>query len=299
MVNDPEGYQLADGFILDDSGVGYDIYCTNWEMLEADAECNQAHLSKLLDAPLVYERDSAAVQRLEALKQRARGLLASDTRFEKADAAFDAAKGAYADCMLAEDLAQVRLNAGTAVHHLLDAVMLYHGGYFKKGVKRTFEELAALELPFDMETLIMAVICGATAGEIRAELTRLMNAVKQHLQRPKEKVAPCQENLRGTYEEMYSNWGNKMREAAQREDMFSSFMNLLSLQYMLRELSDAVAIPEMDVLGAFDPRDAKANAMLFETALGRYREKYRKAGLRVRRFAGIDEYLAEYLKPES
>ncbi|WP_289284637.1 hypothetical protein [Parablautia intestinalis] len=34
------------------------------------------------------------------------------------------------------------------------------------------------------------------------------------------------------YEEMYSNWKNKVTEAAGRDDVYSSFMNLLSLQWM-------------------------------------------------------------------
>ena len=49
LVNDDRGYQLAEAFILEDIGIGYDIYCTTWGHLESDAECNHAQLSKLLD----------------------------------------------------------------------------------------------------------------------------------------------------------------------------------------------------------------------------------------------------------
>ena len=49
LINDKNGWILADGFILDDIDVGYDIYCTDWDMLEEDAQCNHAHLSKLFD----------------------------------------------------------------------------------------------------------------------------------------------------------------------------------------------------------------------------------------------------------
>ena len=45
-------------------------------------------------------------------------------------------------------------------------------------------------------------------------------------------------DLRGTYEEMYSNWKNKMTEAACRDDVYSSFMNLLSLQWMFYEIAE-------------------------------------------------------------
>ena len=59
-----------------------------------------------------------------------------------------------------------------------------------------------------------------------------------YLQVPKKKECPSAENLRGTYEEMYSNWKNKMAEAAGRDDVYSSFMNLLSLQWMFYEIAE-------------------------------------------------------------
>lgn len=33
LIQDDRGWQLGTGFILDDSKVGYDIYCTNWNGL--------------------------------------------------------------------------------------------------------------------------------------------------------------------------------------------------------------------------------------------------------------------------
>ena len=50
LINDELGQILADGFILDDVDIGYDIYCTGWDMLEKDAQCEHAHLSKLFDS---------------------------------------------------------------------------------------------------------------------------------------------------------------------------------------------------------------------------------------------------------
>lgn len=50
LINDENGWILADGFILDDVDIGYDIYCTGWDMLEKDAQCEHAHLSKLFDS---------------------------------------------------------------------------------------------------------------------------------------------------------------------------------------------------------------------------------------------------------
>ena len=47
LIGDDRGWRMADVFILDDVGVGYDLYCTNWEGLQ-DAACTHANLATLL-----------------------------------------------------------------------------------------------------------------------------------------------------------------------------------------------------------------------------------------------------------
>lgn len=78
LINDRNGWVLADGFILDDIDVGYDIYCTDWDMLEEDAQCNHAHISKLFDSVIVYCKDKNSLKRLNELKRKAAETLASD-----------------------------------------------------------------------------------------------------------------------------------------------------------------------------------------------------------------------------
>ena len=94
--------------------IGYDTYCTTWEMPEWDASLSHAHLSKLLDAPLVYIRDESVKERPEALCEKAR----VDLRFEKSAAAFERAKMMYADVCLCDFFGKMRANAGAAISFL-------------------------------------------------------------------------------------------------------------------------------------------------------------------------------------
>ena len=43
LINDENGQVLADGFIIDDVDIGYDLSCTSWDMLKNDAQCGHAH----------------------------------------------------------------------------------------------------------------------------------------------------------------------------------------------------------------------------------------------------------------
>ena len=295
LVNDEHGRQLAEAFILDDTGIGYDLYCIGWETLEGEADCPHAHLSRLLDAQLVYVQDQAAVRRFEGLKKKAADLLASDERYQRARTALESAKKWYAECCLTDSLSRVRTCAGAAAHFLMDAIMLYHGRYFKKGVKRTFEELEQLPIPFDLKEYVLDVIRAETAAEIRNRLTELMRTAQDRLPFPqREKAVPSQESLSGTYEEMVSNWRSKMTEAAEREDLFSSFMNMVSFQFMLHEIAEDTAVDDIEVMDGFDPRRLEENSAAFDRALDRYLEAYRKAGIQPKRFAYADDFLAYY-----
>ncbi|MBR4691846.1 MAG: nucleotidyltransferase domain-containing protein [Oscillospiraceae bacterium] len=294
VAGDGRGRQLAGGFILEDTGVGYDLYLTSWESLEADAECAHAHLAKLLDSELVFCRDGEAAGRLEALRRRARGILASGARFEKAEKLLREAREEYAKACLASDLSAVRTHAGEAVWWLLDALMLWHGRYFRLGTKRAFRELAALDLPFDAEKKVTDVLRADTAEGLRSALTKLFVTVQDVLRVPRAGAKPAPEDLAGTYEEMVSNWRNKMWEAADRSDLFSSYMNLGSLQLMLRELAEGAGTGELEIMDRFEPADLRGNAEVFDAALEAYAGEYAKLGMPVRRFADLDAFLDAY-----
>ena len=299
LIHDDRGRALADGFILDDTGIGYDMYCTTWEALEADAQCSHAHLSKLMDSPFLYVKDSAAVDRLEALREQARAILASDARFGKAQTHLAEAKKCYAECCLTDTLSGMRTFAGAVISELLDALMLFHGRYFRRGIRHTFAELEALALPFDAEELILAVIRAGSAEEIRHALTVLLKTVQAYMAVPAEKEEPSRDNLAGTYEEMFSNWRNKMETAGENGDLFSSFMNMVSCQWMLDDIAGSVNIRKADLMSGFDPCDTGKNAAAFDEMLCQYREEYRRAGIRPKHFADVDAFLAEYRKEEN
>ncbi|MBR6477853.1 MAG: nucleotidyltransferase domain-containing protein [Lachnospiraceae bacterium] len=296
LINDPKGYMLSKTFILEDEGIGYDIYCTTWESLTDDANCGHAHLSKLMDSEVIYVRDESVTERLESLKNQAREILGSDKRFEAIDGIREELCKIYGHAFVAETIGQLRGWAAYMITLSLDAVMLWNGTYFKRGVKRTFEELEGLDIPDDFEKSIMRIVQAKNYIELGIALGTLFKSVMRFTERRTRKDAPTMEKLAGTYEEMFSNWRNKMPEAAQRGDAFASFMNLASLQYMLEDVGAENAIPKFSVLEEFDASDLSKNAKIFDDALEDYRQEYVKLGMDAKRFANMDEFVKEYLE---
>lgn len=258
LINDDEGWKLSAGFILDDIGVGYDIYCTSWQMIEGDAECSHSRLSKLMDSKILYVKDESAVKRLDALREKAANLLQSEERLKKAEEALKNAKIAYADAMLSESLSETRTQAAYVIELLLDTVMLWNGRYFKKGVKRTFEELEEVMLPEHFVSGIEAVVMSKDIREIRNALTDLMAAVKRFAVRAEAKSEPS--------------------------------------QAMFDDIAREVAIGEYRVMDFYSPVMLADNAAAYDDALHRYLLEYQKAGIVPKHYSNVEEFAEDYLK---
>ncbi len=123
-----------------------------------------------------------------------------------------------------------------------------------------------------------------------------MALANDYLRVPKEKALPSEGNLCGTYEEMYSNWKNKMPEAADRNDIYSSFMNLLSLQHMFHEIAEGIAVGDIEIMDKFNPKNLEENVRLFDKALSNCLAEYEKAGICPKRYGSVTEFAEDYCK---
>ena len=295
LIENDEGWKLGTGFILDDRKIGYDIYCTDRSGLRYDAECRHARLNKLMDSRIVYVKNRDAYDELMALRTRTERILSSEERIERACEAVDKAKTAFANACLREELGRVRFEAYGVITYLADALMLYHGQYFKRGVKRTLEELAALPIDDAFVISIQKAIACKDVARLRDSLKQLILYAESHVQSEQPKANPSA-SLAGTYEEMYSNWRNKVEEAAKNADAFSSFMNMCGLQAMLSDIAEETEIGLFPVMDEYDPDSLEANAAVFDKYLQKYERVYTHAGISVKRYSDIDEFVSDYLR---
>ncbi len=295
LIQNEEGWQLGTTFILADNKVGYDIYCTTWDGLTFDAECHHAQLAKLMDSKIVYIKEQKAYEELCKLREQAKLFLISEERFQRVNEFVEKAKVCFADACLHEELGTVRLAAFGVMYYLMDAVMLFHGRYFKRGTKRMLDELSALPVEAVFVDNIRNIVASKDVSEIRAFAKNLLFYAEEQLKQKKEKKEPSKE-LEGSYEEMYSNWRNKVEEAAEHENVFAAFMNLCNLQYMLNGISDEVSIGTYNLMEAYNPDCLEDNVKLFDQCLQKYEEVYKTVGLSVKRFQNVDAFVTDYLE---
>ena len=142
--------------------------------------------------------------------------------------------------------------------------------------------------------IIQKIVAGKEIYQLRDLLKQLILYTESHM-RTEKNIAEPSEALSGTYEEMYSNWRNKVEEAAKNADVFSSFMNMCSLHFMLSKISEEAAIGSFPVMNEYTPDSLEDNTEIFDKYLQKYEQAYMQAGIHVKRFTNVDEFVANYL----
>ncbi len=296
VIDDDNGRQLSKTFILEDEGIGYDVYCTSWEMLEGDAECGHGHISKLMDSEIVYSRDEAAAKRLEDLRQKAAEVLTSDAVIGKVFEIRDQISREYGYVAAADSIGMQRAHAAFMISLCFDAVILWNHKYFKRSGKYVFEELKGLKVPENFSENIDGIVRADSSEKLITSATKLLKSMVAFTTITLEKPAPTPETIAGAYEESFSNWRNKMYDAMERGDKFSSFMNLACLQSMMDDIGSELDIPQFNVMEDYRADDLKHNAELFDSELERFGQEYKKIGLDVLRYKDVDDFVADYLR---
>lgn len=293
LIQDEEGRKLGTGFILNDSGVGYDIYCTDWNNLHHEAQCHHAHISKLMDSEVIYVKNQKAYDELCKLREETKLFLESDERFQRVNELITKAKVAYADSLLCDTLGKVRLNAFGVMDCLFNAVMLCHGKHFRLGVKRTFDEIANLPATDELTDDMRKIAASKDVSEIRDLLKELLLYAERYMRQEKQKEEPSAA-LTGTYEEMYSNWRNKVEEAAINGDIYSSFVNMCCFHYMLSDISSEFNIGDYNIMDEYNPENLTDNVLIYDKYLKEYEKVCNKAGIRIKRFSDVDAFVSDY-----
>ena len=307
LINDERAWQLGTAFILEDPGIGYDIYCTDWESLRRDAAYEDPNIAKLMDARIVYCADEKYRSELEALRGQVRQKQAepfSETDYLKAESLLKNALHCFALAMIGDDLSEVRKQVGGVLYFAENAVAMLNKCYFRKGFRRRFEELNAMtKRPERLCEMIEDILAAGTVPVLKERLTILVKELTTCFERERQTVRPekkpaSEESLRGTYEEMFSNWHGKMQTAAESGNRHLAFMSLVSLDEMLSDIRSGVDISPLNAVSVYDPEDLGKTASGFDDVLRAYLQEYNRAGMKAAVYQDIDAFLAAYLKQE-
>lgn len=301
VLNNERGWGFSTCFILD--GVGYDLYGSPWTKLEKMASFDHTFVSHVIDVDIVYCREPECRERFMQLRNKALNIINSSMTpeiLEKSMKHLEDATLAYGKMMLEEEIGVVRKLSGDIIYHLTNTVCFLNHNYFKLGVKHQLEEMLAMKhVPKRFEEYFNDVMYAASVIAIKETAAKLIKTVKKIYdeieEETLEKAVPTKDNLKGTYEEIWSNWKNKMQYAAVHKDLLLAFSSGVSCQGFYDEMHKERGTAPINLMKHFQAKNLDSFVDAFEEAMQLYKEEYDRLHMQVLTYDSIDAFRKDYL----
>lgn len=301
VLNNERGRGFSKCFIL--NGVGYDLYGSPWVKLEKMASFDHTFVSHVIDVDIVYCRKPECRERFMQLRQKALNIINGPMTAEilkKAKKHLDAATLSYGKMVLEEEIGAVRQLSGEVISYLTDTVCFLNHNYFKLGVKHQLEEMLAMErVPKNFEEYFNRVMCATSEADIKECSAKLIKTVKKMYDEIAEEIleksVPTKDNLKGTYEEIWSNWRNKIQYAAKHNNILLAFSSGVNCQEFYDEMHSELGTPSINLMKHFQPNDLDSFVNAFNEAMELYKENYDSLEMEVATYDSINEFRKSYL----
>lgn len=302
VLNNERGWGFSTCFILD--GIGYDLYGSPWAKLEKMASFDHTFVSHVIDADIVYCRKPEYRERFMQLKHKALNIINNPMTpeiLQKSKKHLDDATLTYGEMMLEEEIGAVRQFSGGVINHLTNTVCFLNHSYFKLGVKHQLEEILAMKrVPKHFEEYFNGVMYATSVPAIRETATKLIKMVRELYDEIAEetlkKTVPTKDNLIGTYEEIWSNWKNKIQYAAEHKDLLLAFSSGASCQEFYNEMHRECGTVQINLMKHFQANNLDSFADAFEEAMQLYKKEYDRLLMQVLTYDSIDAFRKDYLR---
>lgn len=301
IINDGEGNKISQCFILDD--VAHDIYCHTWEQLEHMSEYNSPYIIKLQDVDIVYYSDELVLEKYNRLKIKVNNILNKPLdleHFKKVENNFEMVLKIFGKLIIEENFSCCKYLSASLLIYIEFVLYMLNKTYIKVSVKRIPEEICKLKtLPNNFNKLYFGIITANNLIDIKTistELVKEMNNLLINTKKDllKKKVVKT-EDICGTYEEIYSNWKNKMTYAKLTENKYLSFMTTASCQNFYDEMYSIYDIKELNLFTNFDIDNLDKSEKNFNSILEKYLDLYEKTDSPVCYYNNIEEFEKSYI----
>lgn len=109
------------------------------------------------------------------------------------------------------------------------------------------------------------------------------------------KPAPTFDNLRGTYEELWCNYRNKILNSVKTNDASYAFLSAFGAQGYLDEMAAEKGTKKFDLMQYFDASDLSVMKEKFLEMMDEYVDEYGKVGREVERFTTFEQLYDHYI----
>lgn len=289
-------------FILGD--VAFDIYVTDWSRFSSMSEYKDPYVTKLFDLDIIYTKDSDVEDRYLKLREVVIDNMNNDDVVRNSICK-QAAMLSYNYRLLEEtgDIGTALRLLNKIITNVEFIIYMINKSYVRRGVKRIPEEIASMKkLPLHfLDTYNIICNCDSLtyiksgASSFMMDIDELLSEYSIEIDEDYEvvnddnKLELTADNIKGTYEEIYSNWRNKMHHAVDINSNYLSFRTMAACQEFYDEMSLLFDIPRIELLVKYSPTDLAWNEVAFLEAMEEWKKLYVHVGLEVEYYDSLEE----------
>jgi len=202
--------------------------------------------------------------------------------------------------VLSEESGRVKYESAKLINSIEMIMYLINKSYVSLGSRHIPEEIERMrELPIGFPGHYRRLIEADTLRSIKESATSLLRCTGEKIEeikyRVKGKKKLDSQALTGSYEEIYSNWRNKMELAAKTDNKYLSLMTAASCQRFYDEMREEYEGVSIDLMKHFDINDLQRSARTFDEAMEEYRLLYDENRVQVKKYQTIEEFEEDYL----
>ena len=290
-------------FILGD--VAMDVYTHDWTEFEQMTEYPHPYVTKLIDLDIIYAHDDDVLKRYKELQTKLKSNMTDETivlkniqkHFNKVNFELDKLN------QNENDLGLAYRRLANIIREVEFIIYMANGAYVKKGTKRVPEEICNMsELPNDFVETYKDITKCKSVVEIKEKANKLVDCITAFVSEKGIKyIASVEEkketkrkelmpnNLFGTYEEIYSNWKNKMMHAVSINSRYLSFVTMSSCQEFYDEITNMFNIPKIELIANYNPNDLSSNVKYFDECMKKWLNLYEEYGVSINYYSDLNE----------
>ena len=290
-------------FILDD--VAMDIYTHDWTSFENMAEYPNPYVTKLIDLDIIYTHDDSVLDKYKELQTKLKTNMNDESIVLK-----NIQNHFNTVCIEINklndnenDLGLAYRSLATIIKEIEFIIYMANKSYVKRGTKRVPEEICNMTyLPEGFIEIYKDITNCKNIEEIKDKANKVVECITAFVnQKGIKYISTIEEkkkierkelmpnNLFGTYEEIYSNWKNKMIHAVTINSRYLSFVTMNSCQEFYDEMASMFDIPKIELIANYDPNNLSSNVEHFNNCMEQWLELYKIHGVEVNYYANLTE----------
>lgn len=303
MVNDKQGEVISKCYILD--GIGQDIYVSYWNRLEQMARYDNYFVTKLKDLNIVYTRNDEVLRKYKSLQGELVNNMADDEQINlniskymgKAINIFDKVNSldSLNDCFVL---------LGKFMNSIENIIYMMNKSYVVGGTKSIPFEIMNMDiLPEDFYDGYIELMECSSKEEIVGKTKEVLDSLLKYFKdnnieiirddksssKRIEKQELSKDILDGSYEELFSNYYNKMHYASKINNKYLSLRTMIDAQEFFDEFYESYNMERVRLVEKYDPNNLESNALEFDKCLEAWKRLYEKYGLAILEYQSIDE----------